>query len=57
MESGGGADDDEEDDDHTRNAAEKNVKPGLGIVTRTDLFFDEAGLEIKELPRGDGGAD
>ena len=56
VERGGGAEDDEENDDHATDAAEQDVELGLGILPRADFFLDEAGLEIEELPGGDGGA-
>ena len=52
-----GADDDEEDDDHAGDGAEKDVEAGLGILTGANLFLDETRLQVKELPRCDGGAD
>ena len=57
MESGRSTNDDEEDDDHARDATEKDVPAGLGVLTRTDFLFDETGLDIEKLPRSDGGAD
>ena len=56
VEGGSGANDDEEHDDHAGDAANENIESGLGILARADFFLDETGLEIKELPWSDGGA-
>ena len=51
------ANDDEEHDDHAADAAGDHVGARLRILARANALFDEAGLQIEELPGRDGGAD
>ena len=57
VQGGGGAHDDEEDDDHAGDAAGDDVGASLLVLAGSDALFDEAGLEIEELPGRNGGAD